>query len=104
MRQLKLIKQITNREAESLDKYLQEIGKVDLLSVEAEVELARRIREAPWGRGMLLIAATGWGQDEDRRRALAAGFDRHLTKPMDATALAASLGTWLAEARARGAS
>jgi RNA polymerase primary sigma factor len=45
MRQLKLIKQITNREAESLDKYLQEIGKVDLLSVEAEVELARRIRE-----------------------------------------------------------
>lgn len=67
-------------------------------------EVARRIREAPWGRGMLLIAATGWGQEEDRRRALAAGFDRHLTKPMDATALAASLGTWLAEARARGAS
>src|SRR6187399_3632133 len=45
MRQLKISKQITNRESQSLDKYLQEIGKVDLLSVEAEVELARRIRE-----------------------------------------------------------
>lgn len=45
MRQLTLIKQITNREAQSLDKYLQEIGKVDLLSVESEVELARRIHD-----------------------------------------------------------
>ena len=66
-------------------------------------EVASRIREAPWGRGMLLIAATGWGQDEDRRRALAAGFNHHLTKPMDATALVASLGKWLADARAHGA-
>ena len=66
-------------------------------------EVAGRIREAPWGRGMLLIAATGWGQDEDRRRALAAGFNHHLTKPMDATALVASLGKWLADARAHGA-
>src|SRR3954462_2953467 len=45
MRQLKISKQITNRESESLDKYLTEIGKVDLITAEVEVELAKRIRE-----------------------------------------------------------
>jgi RNA polymerase primary sigma factor len=45
MRQLKISKQITNRESQSLDKYLQEIGRVDLISAEVEVELAKRIRE-----------------------------------------------------------
>ena len=45
MRQLKISKQITNRESQSLDKYLQEIGKVDLLTPDEEVDLARRIRE-----------------------------------------------------------
>jgi RNA polymerase primary sigma factor len=45
MRQLKISKQITNRESQSLDKYLQEIGKVDLITAEMEVELAKRIRQ-----------------------------------------------------------
>lgn len=45
MRQLKISKQITNRESQSLDKYLQEIGKVDMITPEEEVELARRIKE-----------------------------------------------------------
>jgi RNA polymerase primary sigma factor len=45
MRQLKISKQITNREAQSLDKYLQEIGRVDLITSEVEAELAKRIRE-----------------------------------------------------------
>src|SRR6476619_1892155 len=45
MRQLKISKQITNRESQSLDKYLQEIGKVDLISADEEVKLAKRIRE-----------------------------------------------------------
>ncbi|QCR21844.1 MULTISPECIES: sigma-70 family RNA polymerase sigma factor [Pontibacter] len=45
MRQLKISKQITNRESQSLDKYLQEIGKVDLLTPDEEVSLAQRIRE-----------------------------------------------------------
>src|SRR3990170_3106996 len=44
MRQLKIVKQITNRESQSLDKYLQEIGKVDLITAEEEVQLAIRIR------------------------------------------------------------
>ncbi|MBS1508708.1 MAG: RNA polymerase sigma factor RpoD/SigA [Bacteroidetes bacterium] len=45
MRQLKIVKQITNRENQSLDKYLSEIAKVELISAEQEVELAKRIRE-----------------------------------------------------------
>ena len=45
MRQLKITKSITNRESEALDKYLQEIGKEDMISIEEEVELAQRIRK-----------------------------------------------------------
>jgi RNA polymerase primary sigma factor len=45
MRQLKIVKQVTNRETASLDKYLQEIGRVELISAEEEVELAKRIRQ-----------------------------------------------------------
>jgi signal transduction histidine kinase len=46
-------------------------------------EVAQRIRTEPWGTRMHLIAVTGWGQDGDKRRAAAAGFDHHLTKPVD---------------------
>jgi len=49
MRQLKITKSITNRESASLDKYLQEIGKYELISVEEEVELAQRIRKGDQG-------------------------------------------------------
>jgi CheY-like chemotaxis protein len=45
-------------------------------------EAARRIRAA-LGRRVYLVALTGWGQEEDERRALAAGFDRHVTKPAE---------------------
>ena len=45
MRQLKITKQVTNRDTLSLDKYLHEIGKVELLSAEKEVELAKRIKK-----------------------------------------------------------
>jgi PAS domain S-box-containing protein len=50
-------------------------------------EVARQIRQQPWGQGMILIALTGWGQDEDKRRAWDAGFDHHMTKPVEPTAL-----------------
>ncbi|MDP2054183.1 MAG: PAS domain S-box protein, partial [Acidobacteriota bacterium] len=46
-------------------------------------DACRRIRSQPWGVGMTLIALTGWGQEEDRRRTLDAGFDAHFTKPDD---------------------
>jgi CheY-like chemotaxis protein/two-component sensor histidine kinase len=50
-------------------------------------EVCRRIREQPWGKGVVLIAASGWGQEEDRGRSHDAGFDRHLVKPVDPGAL-----------------
>jgi len=46
-------------------------------------EAARHIRHQPWGEKILLIALTGWGQDTDRRKSKAAGFDHHLVKPAD---------------------
>jgi PAS domain S-box-containing protein len=46
-------------------------------------QTARRIREQPWGSSIVLVALTGWGQEQDRRQATEAGFDRHLVKPGD---------------------
>ena len=46
-------------------------------------DVCRRIREQPWGKAMFIVAVTGWGQDEDRRRSEEAGFDRHIVKPVD---------------------
>jgi signal transduction histidine kinase len=51
------------------------------------VQVGRRIRAEPWGRAITLIALTGWGQDSDRKRTQAAGFDAHLVKPLDMGAL-----------------
>jgi PAS domain S-box-containing protein len=67
--------------AESLrpDAVLLDIG----LPLINGVEVCRRIREQPWGRDMVLVAVTGWGQDADRNRSRAAGFDHHLVKPVD---------------------
>ena len=47
-------------------------------------QIAQRIRSRAWGRKTQLVAVTGWGQDEDRRRAFDAGFDHYLTKPVAA--------------------
>ncbi len=52
-------------------------------------EVAASIRRETWGKDMLLMAVTGWGQVEDQRRTLESGFDRHLVKPVDPTDLAA---------------
>ena len=60
-------------------------------------ETARAVRKEPWGAQPLLVAITGWGQEHDKREASAAGFDRHLTKPVDAAALQ---GLWTDLARA----
>lgn len=54
-------------------------------------ETCKLIRSEPWGKDVLMIAMTGWGQDEDRRRSTEAGFNFHLVKPVDHTKLLALL-------------
>ena len=61
------------------DAILLDIGMPKLNGYEA----CRRIRAEPWGRDTVLIAVTGWGQEEDRRRSREASFDLHLVKPVD---------------------
>jgi len=56
-------------------------------------EVARRIRQQPQFATTRLVALTGWGQDEDRRRTQESGFDHHLTKPVDIAALQALLAS-----------
>ena len=65
------------------DLVLMDIGMPKLNGYEA----ARRIRDETWGSSMVLVALTGWGQDEDKRKSLEAGFDAHWVKPVDPAAL-----------------
>ncbi len=60
------------------DIVLLDIGLPDLNGY----EVARRIRASTWGADVALVAVTGWGKDEDREHAFAAGFNQHLTKPV----------------------
>jgi CheY-like chemotaxis protein len=55
-------------------------------------ETARLIRAQSWGRGVTLIAVTGWGRPDDKRRAEEAGFDHHLVKPVELDSLTGALG------------
>ena len=64
-------------------------------------EVARRIREEAWGRSALLIAVTGWGQQNDKEKTRAAGFDHHFTKPVDPSVLEGVLQSFLASRRDR---
>jgi len=57
-------------------------------------QLAGRIRGEPWGRDILLVAITGWGQEADKRRAVEAGFDHHITKPVEVSVLERLLVAW----------
>jgi CheY-like chemotaxis protein/two-component sensor histidine kinase len=60
------------------DLILLDVGMPKLNGYEA----CRRIREQPWGKGILIAAVTGWGQEEDHHRSRDAGFDHHLIKPV----------------------
>ncbi len=62
-------------------------------------DVARQLRETEWGRQMVLIAATGWGQESDEREAADAGFDAHMTKPVDLRKLSALVDELLARRR-----
>jgi CheY-like chemotaxis protein len=77
------------------DLILMDVGMPRLNGLDA----TRRIREQPWGRGVTVIALTGWGQEADRERSRAAGCDGHLVKPVDP----AALQRLLAETRRAGA-
>jgi CheY-like chemotaxis protein len=80
------------------DVVLLDIGMPDMDGC----EVARRLREISPAGGVSLVALTGWGQDEDRRRVREAGFDHHLVKPVELASLQ-SLLTSLARARAANA-
>jgi len=71
------------------DVVLLDIGMPDMNGY----EVCRRIRAGQDGNGMALVALTGWGQEEDRRRSELAGFDAHLVKPVDPDALLGWLAT-----------
>ena len=84
---------LASAEAFRPDVALLDIGMPNLNGY----EVAQSIRAAQWGRSMLLVAVTGWGQSEDKRRAYEAGFDHHFTKPLDLDAF----GTFLNDALTR---
>jgi CheY-like chemotaxis protein len=65
------------------DVILLDIGLPKLNGYDA----CRRIREQPWSKGMMLVALTGWGQDEDRQKSRDAGFNDHIVKPVKHDAL-----------------
>jgi PAS domain S-box-containing protein len=71
------------------DVILMDIGMPRLNGYDA----ARRIRQEPWGRDVLMVATTGWGKEEDRQRSKNAGFDFHLVKPIAVTTVQELLST-----------
>ncbi len=78
---------------ESIEKYRPEVVLLDIGLPELDGhEVCRRVREQPWGKDIRIIALTGWGQDDDRRKSEEAGFNGHLVKPVDYDKLLALLG------------
>jgi PAS domain S-box-containing protein len=77
---------------ESVEKYLPEVVLLDIGLPKLDGhEVCRRVREQPWGKDIRIIALTGWGQDDDRRKSEEAGFNGHLVKPVDYDELLALL-------------
>ena len=69
---------------EAIEKHRPEFVLLDIGLPKLDgYEVCRRVREQPWGKNIVVIALTGWGQDEDRRRSEEAGFNGHLVKPVD---------------------
>jgi CheY-like chemotaxis protein len=86
---------VEHRSPQALERARKEVPQVCLLDIGLPemdgLELARRLRAQPETAHVLLIAVTGYGQDQDRKETLAAGFDHHLVKPVDMEKLAAIL-------------
>lgn len=62
------------------------------------LDVARNVRATPWGREICLVALTGWGQESDREHSREAGFDCHLTKPVEYEKLSAIIARLRVEA------
>jgi PAS domain S-box-containing protein len=68
----------------AVEKYRPEVVLLDIgLPGLDGHEVCRRVREQPWGKDIVVIALTGWGQEDDRRKSEEAGFNGHLVKPVD---------------------
>jgi PAS domain S-box-containing protein len=73
---------------EDAAKFLPDIVLMDIGMPKMNgYETAQHIRQQPWGQSMMLVALTGWGQDEDKQRTKEAGFDEHLVKPAEISEL-----------------
>jgi CheY-like chemotaxis protein len=73
---------------EAAERYRPEVVLLDIRMPKLDGYTAcRRIRETPWGKDMVIIALTGWGHEDDRRKSKAAGFNNHLVKPVKSSAL-----------------
>lgn len=67
------------------------------LEIKPAFEQHTGIREQPWGKGIVMVAQTGWGQEDDKRKSQDAGFDCHMVKPVDPAALEKLLATCRAD-------
>ena len=90
---------VEEAEAFAPDVVLLDIGMPLLNGYDA----ARRMREASWGQDLVLVALTGWGQDDDKKKALEAGFDFHFTKPLEPADLRRIVGMTRAASGSTGA-
>ncbi|MGH7385436.1 MAG: response regulator, partial [Candidatus Rokuibacteriota bacterium] len=100
---LRLLLELAGHEVETSEDGPSGLAKLDLFQPEVALidlglpgmdgyAVAREMRRRPETRAIRLVAVTGYGQVEDRRQALAAGFDLHVTKPVDASMLDEMLG------------
>jgi PAS domain S-box-containing protein len=99
---LALLLEITNNETymahdgvsalEAIEQHRPEVVLLDIGLPKLDGhEVCRRVREQPWGKSIVIIALTGWGQEDDRRKSHEAGFNGHLVKPVDYDQLLALL-------------
>jgi CheY-like chemotaxis protein len=78
---------------EAIEKHRPEVVLLDIGLPKLDGhEVCRRVREQPWGKDIVVIALTGWGQEDDRRKSEEAGFNGHLVKPVDYDKLLQLLG------------
>ena len=99
---LAMLLEITNNETymahdgvsalEAIEQHRPEVVLLDIGLPKLDGhEVCRRVREQPWGKSIVIIALTGWGQEDDRRKSHEAGFNGHLVKPVDYDQLLALL-------------